>query len=263
MRFDQQSQTAATPARHTAGSDAPVGEIQDCWNKIGVLGDLSCPELQRHIHCRNCPVFCRAAAALLDREPSADYLREWTEHFAVPKAQTAPDRLSLVVFRIGPEWFALPTNVLHEVAEFRPIHSLPHRRHGVVLGIVNIRGELLVCVSLGRLLRIDEHLLASDKTQSAISRPLHLKPHSPRARLIVAGITTAERLVFPVDEVGGIQRCQTHQLKQTPATVSKSSATFTRGILSWNDKSVGCLDPELLFPALERSLANAGNQMMK
>lgn len=67
-------------------------------------------------------------------------------------------KLSFVVFRIGPELFALPTQVLHEVAESRGIHSLPHRRHSVVLGLVNIRGELLICVSVGRLLGLDRDL---------------------------------------------------------------------------------------------------------
>ena len=36
----------------------------------------------------------------------------------------------------------------------RLIHSLPHRRQGIVLGLVNVRGELLICVSLARLLGI-------------------------------------------------------------------------------------------------------------
>ena len=37
--------------------------LNDCWNKIGVRGDGSCPELARHVHCRNCPVYSASAAA--------------------------------------------------------------------------------------------------------------------------------------------------------------------------------------------------------
>ena len=40
--------------------------IEDCWNKIGVWGNQECPELERVIHCRNCPVYSSAAARLLD-----------------------------------------------------------------------------------------------------------------------------------------------------------------------------------------------------
>ena len=36
-------------------------EVQDCWNKIGIAGDRSCPELTKHIVCQNCPVFASAA----------------------------------------------------------------------------------------------------------------------------------------------------------------------------------------------------------
>ena len=42
--------------------------IADCWNKIGVRGDGSCPELEKHIHCRNCPTYTAAASMLLDRD---------------------------------------------------------------------------------------------------------------------------------------------------------------------------------------------------
>ena len=67
-----------------------------------------------------------------------------------------PGKQSIVIFRIGPEWLALPTRVFQEIAERRTVHSLPHRQHGVVLGLINIRGELLICVSLGQLLGLEQ-----------------------------------------------------------------------------------------------------------
>ena len=41
--------------------------IDDCWNRIGIHGDKSCPLLSEHIHCRNCAVYSAAATRLLDR----------------------------------------------------------------------------------------------------------------------------------------------------------------------------------------------------
>src|SRR5437588_4360 len=38
-----------------------VNVIDDCWNRIGIGGDRTCPELAVHIHCRSCPVFSAAA----------------------------------------------------------------------------------------------------------------------------------------------------------------------------------------------------------
>jgi len=236
----EQSPARLEPGRAAVTLGATSPELHDCWNKIGVRGDGSCAELAKHIHCRNCPVFSQAGAQLLDRAPSPEHQREWTEHFAEPKAEKALGKLSLVVFRIGSEWFALPTPILQEVAESRSVHSLPHRRRSVVLGLVNIRGELLICVSVGRLLGLERDTRKD-------------KPRTSYERLVVAS-WNGQRLVFPVDEVGGIQRCHPHEFKEVPATVSKAAATFARGILSWKDKSVGCLDEELLFTALHRNL---------
>ena len=55
-----------------------VRPLDDCWNRIGVRGDASCPELARHVHCHNCPVHAAAALALLDREPPEGSGAAWT-----------------------------------------------------------------------------------------------------------------------------------------------------------------------------------------
>jgi chemotaxis-related protein WspD len=176
---------------------------------------------------------------MLDRAPTLDYQREWTEHFARPKPERAAGKQSLVIFRIETEWLALPTPVLQEVAESRAIHSLPHRRRGVVLGLANVRGELLICVTLGRLLGLEKQ---ARKEKSLVIYD----------RLIVAH-WEGRRLAFPVDEVGGIHHSR--EVREAPATVLKASATFTRGVLAWRNHSVGCLDEELVFANLNRNLA--------
>src|SRR2546422_1979826 len=70
-----------------------------------------------------------------------------------------------------------------EVAERRVIHSLPHRRTGIVLGVVNVRGELLVCVSLGR--RSEEHTSELQSRLHLVCRLLleKKKPARLRSRL--------------------------------------------------------------------------------
>src|SRR6185369_9775817 len=122
-----------------AASGSPA--VNDCWNKIGVHGDSSCAELERHIHCRNCPTYSAAAGRLFERELPADYRSQWTRHFAEEKQATERETHSVVIFRVGAEWLALPARVFLAVSELRPIHSLPHRRNRIVLGLVNVRGE--------------------------------------------------------------------------------------------------------------------------
>jgi chemotaxis-related protein WspD len=217
--------------------------VDDCWNKIGVHGDSSCPELQKHIHCRNCPVYGAAASGLLDRDLPSAHVDESTRHFSIARNLEELDTDSVVIFRIGGEWLGLPTAVFSEVVDLRPIHSLPHRRNGVVLGLTNVRGELLVCVSLARVLGIGEEGKAKNPSQGAVYK-----------RLVVIREKDSH-IAIPVDEVHGIHKFSPSQLKEVPATVAKATATYTRAMLPWNDITVGYLDDQLLFYTLNRSLA--------
>src|SRR4051794_28221802 len=105
------------PSVEPTGASATV---KDCWTVIGVHGDASCPELQRHVHCRNCPVFSAGARRLLDRDAPVDDLARWTSHFAQPKPLDALNTQTIVLFRIGREWLALPTPCVTEVANLLP-----------------------------------------------------------------------------------------------------------------------------------------------
>ena len=215
-------------------------EICACWNQIGVHGSGSCPELQKFIRCQNCPVYSNAAVQLLDRPLLPQYRHQWTEHFAQPKQLAAPAKASALVFRISAEWLAVRTQAFQEVAEHRPVHSLPHRQRGIVLGLVNIRGELLICVSLGHLLGL-EHAPSGQTVRRTYDR------------LLVIG-WDGNRLVFPADEVRGIHRFQMSEVKEPPATLAKSDSSYTQGLLSWSGRTVGLLDADRLFSSLNRSL---------
>lgn len=235
-------------------SDAPAlvaaqsaAVIDDCWNRIGVRGDHSCPQLVEHIHCRNCPVYAQAANTLLDENLPDDYLEQRADHFAQPQAEDLRRTNSVLVFRIADEWLALPTSVLVEVVDPRQIHALPRRNSAAVLGLVNVRGELLVCVSLAALLGIT----GPAQTEKRGGKPRRGLVY---ARLLVID-TDGGRLVFPVDEVHGTHRMHTRELQAVPVTVAKAAATYTMGMLPWNGRCVGCLDHQLVSYALNRSLA--------
>jgi chemotaxis-related protein WspD len=224
-----------------ASGAAPI-TIHDCWNTIGVRGDGSCPELSRHVHCRNCPVYAAAAVGLLDRDLPPDYLAEWSRLVARQREVEHLDTQSVVIFRIGAEWLALPTLLFEEVAELRTVHSLPHRRGKIVMGLANVRGELLVCVSLGDILGLEHAAKSQGQRQ-----------HTQYRRLLVVS-REAQRVAFPVDEVQGIVRFHRGEQKEVPTTVSLAATIYT-GMLSWQDRSVGLLDDQLLLSALNRSLA--------
>lgn len=209
----------------------PAAESTDCWERIGVCGgDRSCAKLAEFVHCRNCPVFAAAGERLLDREPPAGYREEWTRHFAAAKAEAAAGKQSVVVFRIASEWLALPTLVLQEVVERRAIHSLPHQRNPLVLGLANVRGELLVCISMPDLLGGED------------------RPRESGQRLLVTG-WRGQRTAFPVDEVYGIHRFQPQELQ------AAVRAPVVCGLLKLDGRIVGVLDAENFFAELNGRFA--------
>lgn len=215
--------------------------IDDCWNRIGVRGDRSCPELVEHVHCRNCPVYSAGAADLLDAEVPAGHLAERTAHFAEPANAESGEMRSVVIFRVAAEWLALPTALVVEVANLLPIHSLPHRSNGAVLGVTSVRGELLVCMSLRQVVGAEMVAVPSASPRAGSPRLLVVRRESVR-------------VACPVDEVHGLHRFHARELKPIPTTVSKATVSYSTALLPWQGRSVGTLDDQLLFYALQRSL---------
>lgn len=213
----------------------------DCWNEIGVWSPVSasCPVLKEVIHCHNCEVFAKSGRDLLERSAPAEYLREWTASLAHAKEAGADQALSLFIFRLGPEWLAISTSVLEEVTEPKPVRTLPHRTGGALRGLVNIRGEIELCVSLSELLGIDAAEVRTDA--AALVQP----------RLIVVR-SEGDHWVFEADEVWGSRQFAPSELTDVPVTVGRDKKSFARNLVVWRDHNVGVLDEGLLFYALRR-----------
>jgi chemotaxis-related protein WspD len=228
-------------APETARATRATLQVDDCWNRIGVRGDKSCPKLAEVSRCLNCPVFAQGAARLLDQPMSeADLAPRADAHAATDDARHETTH-SALAFRIGGEWLALPTTVLHEIDDIRAIHSLPHRRSRAVLGIVNVRGALTIAISLGELLNMER---TADAGVSA--RKVY-------ARMLVAA-HDSHPVAFPVDEVEGIVRYADAALLPVPTTLAHATASHARGVLAWRGGTIGLLDPARLFESIARSL---------
>lgn len=217
---------------------AALRTADDCWNQSGVRGDRSCPELRHHAHCRNCPVYSAAASRLLDVPLPAGHAQGWAQHFAQPVSSTTANSQPLLFFRVDTEWLALPIDRCVEITELRPIHTVPHRRSSAMLGIVNIRGTLLPCVTLSALLNAASERLQRDCVP----------------RLIVLSGTSGP-LAVRTNEVDGVYRVPTRELSPVPATVSKGRATHTRAVIARGAKMIALLDHELLYSTIVRSLS--------
>jgi chemotaxis-related protein WspD len=236
--------------------------VSDCWNHIGVWSPMSatCPVLKQVIHCQNCAVYAGAGRGLLERAAPSDYVHEWTAVLSRGKQLDASETVSLLIFRLSSEWLALPTAVFREVTEIRSIHSLPHNVDPTVRGLVNIRGQLQICVSLSNLLGIP----ATDADDQALGHIIY-------KRMIVIG-SDSVRFVFAVDEIWGIHAVGRQDINEVPVTIANSKAAFSRGVLLFRDalrdestgastqRQVGCLDGDLLIHALRKRILSRGER---
>jgi chemotaxis-related protein WspD len=216
-----------------------------CWKQIGVFGDSSCPRLPELVHCRNCFEYNKAGRSLLDREVPPGFLDESTKSLAEAKETEVPDAVSLIVFRTKHEWLALKTVCMQETTNVRPVHRVPFRTNNIFQGIVNINGELLLCVSLADLIemeRTDEEGAESD-AGAVYSRMLVISKDG-------------ERYVFPVDEVLGVRRISLSDLQDPAATMTRSPSNVVAGIFNLMERKIGLLDEDRLVGALKRSLTN-------
>ncbi|HIQ43939.1 MAG TPA: chemotaxis protein CheW [Pseudomonas oleovorans] len=214
--------------------------VDDCWNRIGVFGDKRCERLERHIHCRNCEVYGAAAIALLDRYGSS-LERDADDYGQGEEQEPVGEQRSLLIFRLGEQWLAIATRCLAEVMPVSPIHSLPHRKSTGLLGVTNVRGTLVACLSLSELLDLE-----TDDSRQNGQRVI------PRMLILESG---SGPLVVPVDEVSGIQKIPLARISNAKQDDKRTISRFTAGVLQWRGQSITLLNDEQLLQNMIGSLA--------
>ncbi|VVE86768.1 chemotaxis protein CheW [Pandoraea bronchicola] len=186
----------------------------------------------------------RQAAELLDRLPvvPADPA-PWR---AVPGEEETARGPSLLLFRLADEWLALPASTIEEVAPMRAWHSVPGHRQRALLGLVNLRGALVPCLSLGELLGVQP----APQTQPS---PLNtLRTSTSRLLALRHGHHLS---AFPVTEVHGTVAPAKTAMGLVPATTLGATDGFAVAVLHWREHVVGVLDPLRVGAAFDRSLA--------
>lgn len=216
--------------------NTPVAN-NSCWTQIGVWGNGSCAELPRVAHCRNCEVYAASGRRLLDRPAPADYVESWTSILAEEKIATETATAPYLVFRVGQAWLAFSASSLREITEPSVVRSVPHRPRKILLGLVNVRGELHPCVSL--------HTLFGEELAAHRSRT---------ARFLVAR-WEGEDWVFPVDQVDGMHDITVKGIEPLPVTLTNVAVVYTQGLFHSDGKTVAIIDESLLFGAVAEKIA--------
>lgn len=215
--------------------------VKDCWNRTGVWSRETdrCPDLKEYIHCRNCPVYSASGRKLLEHPITPEYMQEWTNVLASEHKEKETETETAFIFRSGGEWLALQASLIQEVVSMNVIHSIPHRTNNVLRGVVNIRGKLELCLSIGAVLGIEKGTEYTPNDTRFTSSE----------RLVVASCQ-GQRIAFPVTEVIGNVRYSPDMIRSLPVTVSGAQAAYTRGVLCLKDLDIGFLKDEKLFDTL-------------
>jgi chemotaxis-related protein WspD len=216
--------------------------MEACWQKIGIQGDRSCPELEVHVHCRNCPTFKDAARAFLNREPQADYLDELTglNTNMSGGGQARESGAPVMVFRVGDEWLALPVRLIDHIYDPAPVRAVPHRGHPGFLGIAAIDGQMELCMSLHAILEMDGNEAGAP-------------PRSARRWLML--MLGGQRWVAPVDEIRGVHLVAAKGLSPVPASLAASSDPVCSGLFNAAGTRVSLLAPDPLLRRFRASLS--------
>src|SRR5450830_1388137 len=148
---------------------------------------------------------------------------------------------SVLVFRIGREWLALPTQVFDAVAPQARTHVLPHRSGGGLSGIVNIGGKLYPCMSLASLLGIDEQGAPPAKGRHTFARLLLMRWED-------------QSYALPVADLHGIVRYAASAVQTPAATINKGLSRYLSGVITESELRIGCLDTKLIGFQLARLL---------
>ncbi len=219
-----------------------------CWRRIGHEGDKSCPNLADFIHCRTCPVFTEAGLRLFDRDPPEGYQEEWTQTLAQEGRQSLEGTQCAAVFRMGAEHLGLPPRCIRGVFSPRPVRPVPHRNAAIFQGMTVLQGEVVPCISVRALLGVTD--LPETGPRQGFPRFILVEPDR-----VQASDRLPEPYAFAVDEALGLSRFLPSAVQPAPATVLRSPATYTRGIVLLGQERVSLLDEDLFFTALRRAMS--------
>lgn len=221
----------------------PLSKTKNCWNTIGVWSENlpTCEKLREVIHCRNCNEYIRIGRDVFEKEIPENYISQWTREYAEHQLRKRSKTESVIIFRIANEWLGFPTKYFDEIVESKKIQRVPHYSGKVLLGIINVRGQIRLCFSLRKILGVTKEIDSNQVAGNAIQRNIVVQFEE-------------DSYVFPVDEIQGVYRYEKQEMQAIPTAVNAGISESVDGILRLADKHVSCLNPYRIQGLIEASL---------
>jgi len=149
------------------------------------------------------------------------------------ETETQVDRLPLLLFRLADEWYAIRIDDVREIYNEYSVTPIP-RVPDFILGVVNIRGEIVSVTDLAVLMHIPGRLdHATDMVQSSA---------------IVAATEECVSALL-VDEIGDIAEVAIDSIEPPLSTVDRGQADWVSGSVYMDGRLVGIIDlGKILIP---------------
>lgn len=179
-----------------------------------------------------------ALERLLNREIAEADLCAAALDAANPAETGERGRVGVVLFGLEGERLALPAKVVRRVTAYSAPVRIPNRTAGVLRGVCNVRGELLLCGDLRRLLGLAER--GGTNEQESL-------------RTMVIGPASAS-WAFEVDALYGIGRIDASKVSAAPLTVEHALGAFVTGLTEVDGRGVTLLDGERILGGFKAGL---------
>lgn len=207
-----------------------VPRIGDCWNRIGVYGDRTCPELDTFNHCRNCSIYSSAGRALLEQPLKQNELTETARALSAPAEKHNQNQLSVLLFQLNDVRFALPLKSLREVSSVHAIHTVPHITNREFLGLASLQGEIVLCFSLHACLDI---------------APVTEQKAKEDMQLILLQ-DKEDTWAFRADHIEGVEVILQNEMQSAPDTITHAPSACTTATFSWKKHTYALLNGSTL-----------------
>lgn len=144
----------------------------------------------------------------------------------------------LLLFRLGEEWYAVPIDGVREIYNEYAVTRIP-RVPEFILGVINVRGEIVSVTNLGEMMRVPSRTL------------LEIDGLLPSA-IIVA--TEACVTAIVVDEIGDIVDVPRDAIEPPLSTLDKTQAEFVSGSVYVEGALIGIVNIEKVLEPIGESL---------
>lgn len=185
-----------------------------------------------------------AILRLLDRPVSDADMAAGAEGAARSVERRSLDSFGVLLFRLSEETLAVPARLLRLTTPYTAPAPIPGRSSGILRGLCNIRGELVLCADLRRMLGLKEGGSSSSDEEGG----------EDTRRMVVIGPADAS-WVFAVDGLIGVERVDGGALQAPPMTVEHAIGAFVLGLAEIDGAQVTVLDGERILDGFKAALA--------